>query len=263
MDPDYDGLIRREYNADGPALDRFRADKRLLDYPTGALQPMVIDLTNAQTMKEFGLSGDMIYLDRRTTGLIKLRLDPAWPAGFALGPNDALKRIQYKQLLLEWDAQPGLVAYLWTGYGVDFALSLGAISTINSITQPITFTSAFGVSFATQTAMAANTPQNVIGAGSNINGIRVFNAGRRTYLNVASATIDSCILAKATAPATVLDGDQLTRQIHYILDSTNAISMSICKTPDYPQTISLGKRLDFISANVESAAYGSVNYTIL
>lgn len=120
--------------------EQIEADKRQINYKKGALVLLTIALDNAQGMKEFQLAGDVLYLDRRSTGEIKFRPDTAWPAAFPLAANSAIKGFPYSSLLLEWEAQAGKIAYVWAGYGIEIIPPNQDITTIGSITDPVELT---------------------------------------------------------------------------------------------------------------------------
>ena len=265
MDKNYSGLIARPYNGTGPAIERAQADKRNTQYPVGALTPFVLNLDNAQALTEYRFAGDSIYLDRRSTGQIRFRLDMAWPAAFPLGANDGLRNLPYKQLLLEWDAQPGLVAYLWTGYGVDLSLSVGAITTIGSITNPVTVsainsplsTYQYSTSYKSNAPLAASTPETIVAPGSNLNGIDFFHG---SYFHQNGAGLARGVFtAKATPPATTLDGDIF---LDTVAQQIQAAIWSGQKTLQRPIRISANLGAYAINSVAEGAGLRSALYTL-
>lgn len=259
MDANYNGLKRGAYAPDGSFDERAFGDKRNLAYGTGLIQPLVIALDTAQALKEFPLAGDVIYLDRRSTGEIRFALDMAWAARFPLASNGGMKGIPYKQLLLEWDAQPGKFAYLWTGYAVELIPPNQDISSIGSITQPVTIASrVYGSSFVSGAALVSNTPVNVFAAASNADGVDLVGSLIATE-NGAASNANTFLLANASAPATITDGDVIHGVRAKIVNASSVFGWSELALPI---RIPSGKRLDFISSAAQSGVSLTALYTL-
>jgi len=97
---------------------------------------------------------------------------------------------------------------------------------------------AYGTAYASTTVLIANTPQNILAAASNVNGVILWACG----LNGIHATGSTAsFLAKATAPGTVIDGDVLG--IAFLAASTNQPMPNLGQS----RFVSSGKRLDAIS----------------
>lgn len=64
----------------------------------------------------------------------------------------------------------------------------------------------YGASFKSIVPLAANTPETIFTAGSNANGAIVWRASFTTQAN-GSLNMQASIIAKASAPSTVVDGD--------------------------------------------------------
>lgn len=138
MDPAYNGLIKPKFP--NPLAEEVRGDKREIIYQGASLQPLPLDLTVAQSLKEFQLQGNVLYVDSEATGIVGLRLDTTWQRSYPLRANSKLKGYPYKSVILEWTAQPGLTAVLWYGYGVDLVppnQNISAIGTLNTIVNPV------------------------------------------------------------------------------------------------------------------------------
>lgn len=120
---------------------------------------------------------------------------------------------------------------------------------VSSVTATVTAKDegiTYGAAFASTTALAANTPENVIAAASNLAGYVVWAAAIR---NARSAgNINASMLAKASAPGSVIDGDVLL--MPQGLDITASMFHSAGELQRAVR-VALGKRLDFISTALE------------
>lgn len=118
----------------------------------------------------------------------------------------------------------------------------------------------YGASFSSNAALAANTPENVLAAASNVNGVIVWGASFSSYQSVGSTPFTS-LLAKATAPATVNDGDVLCAVDTH--DYQSAVTLwSGGGRLSRPIFVPAGKRLDWISTNMV-AGHRRLLYTVL
>lgn len=119
---------------------------------------------------------------------------------------------------------------------------------------------AYGSSFVSAAALVANTPQNVVAAAANVNGLIVWQARIWAY-GAGAAYISSSLLCKATAPATPSDGVILAR----ITQSSGGVGGADNNygALDQPVFVPAGLRLDFIDSGGSSVAQRSVLYTVL
>jgi hypothetical protein len=185
--------------------DQVRGDKRGLDYLAGALQPIVLDLSSAQTLKEFALAGDVLYVDKLSTGTVKFRPDMSWQRGFPLGANSGVRDFPFKSLLLEWDAQPGETFVLWFGYGINIIPPNQDITTIGSITDPVRIAPmSYASSFDSAAVLAAGVNTTILAPGSNLDGVDIEDCGIVAF---GAATAYITLLAKSSAPASIADGE--------------------------------------------------------
>lgn len=246
-------------------MAEYLADKRGILFPVGNIQAQAVDLTQARIKERIEIQGDFVFADSDSTGTGYLRFNnPSMPA-MPFRTNTGVYGFPIKEVFLTNAAQVGKVLNLWYGYGARVIPPNQDITTIGSITQPIQTTESYGVSFSTTSVLAANTPQNILAAASNLAGVRLSTASRRSY-RVTFGTIGNALLAKATAPANIIDGDSLMQFLGMYLNNaaTDQISTSHSATPTGThQLVPLGKRLDFIVDAAEGATYGNCNYTVL
>lgn len=286
MQGDYTGLLGNEHGKypDGPILSRIEGDKRDIQYNRGTLQPTELDLSSAQAPREFDFQGDVLYVDKLSTGTLKFRFDTSWQRGFPLGANSAVRGFPYKSVLLEWDSQPGKTVVIWHGYGLEIVPPNQDITAIGSITNPVKVEGtlgvlaqesiggvdtlevrergfAYGASFGSTAFLAANTPETVIAPGTNTGGVIVWSAGMRG-MNSAATNITSSLLAKASAPANFNDGAVLLIPDNYFeLASTRMATAGKLVRPVF---LAAGLGLYFISGALETQlVHRHVLYTVL
>lgn len=172
----------------------------------------------------------------------------------------ALFRIPFTELLIENYAQAG--KFLQIVYGTDIDINPGVSSQVqatilNSMLSVDDLGFSYGAAFASSANLAANTPENVIAAASNVNGYTVWDA-EFWWQNGTGISL-GVFLAKATAPANRTDGD--------VLLSTNAIQAQAAIFQGYGKVVrsvnvSAGKRLDGLDVVVEGSGHRKVLYTL-
>lgn len=225
-----------------------------------------IDLTNARsiaagTQLEVPYEGNVIYADQNadvgncTIIFQDTAKSLSKPARLYVQPGSNFQ-IPFTRFMLENTAQAGKVMRLF--YGVDIEFKPGNTNNVQiSGTVNVAETgSSYGASYKSTTGLAANTPDTVVAPGTNVNGLKVWKA---RWAN-RSATVAG-FLAKASAPATVIDGDVIvgTNMDQY----SSGGSASSSGWLDTPVIIPAGKGLYFISTTLEAEAYRSVLYTVL
>jgi hypothetical protein len=110
----------------------------------------------------------------------------------------------------------------------------------------------YGAAYGSVTALAANTPAQVFAPGSNPNGAVVWDC----FLATAAATSVACaLIAKASAPASVIDGDI----IHSVFSQGALVQDGWMMRA---KRIVAGKGLYIISGLAETAAMHTVLYTL-
>ena len=259
----YDGLIYPGNYPDSELRAVVQGDKRGLQPNIAQLQPFVCDLSVARSLSELQIEGDVLYVDRTSTGIIKFRAATSWQRSYPLGANDGLKDYPYSRPLIEWDAQgAGVFAILWFGYGVNIVPSIGSISsistigTVTTITNPVDarpYSNSYGASYASITNYAANTAVQIVAPGSNVSGIDVWRAsiGTRFAANNAAS-----ILAKSSTPTTVIDGDVIASCFE------TGSGDNIYRNVELPIFVPAGKGLYGISTGATAAQFTNVLYTV-
>ena len=115
-----------------------------------------------------------------------------------------------------------------------------------------------GASFVSNTNLNANTAVAVFLAAANTRGAIVWGAAAASYNPTGAQQI--ALLAKAAAPATVIDGVPVsTTQAGAFATGGFAASMK----REMPYFIPPGLGLYFIAQTSETSGHRSVNYTIL
>jgi hypothetical protein len=211
------------------------------------------------------IAGDFLYVDADPTfsnGVATLQLNVQQDAGvakFYIQPGFALNTT-FKQLRLDWSAQPGLFLRLLyaTGDRVVPAFAAQSFATINnSINNSANVRDQgyiYGVSYKSTTSMAANTPDPIWSAAANINGAAIWDAELETS---GAAQGVAVILAKATAPTGILDGDVFLQVVFQAAGNTASQKLNRAAR------VAAGKRLDYIVSTAEGAQnYRHVNYTL-
>lgn len=112
-----------------------------------------------------------------------------------------------------------------------------------------------GASFASITSLAANTAEEIVAPGSNTAGIIVWSGG---FLSRTATVPPAAFLAKASAPATVIDGDII------IGGSAWGVAENACSgRRESPILVAAGKGVYFISTAAQAYASRYLNYTVL
>jgi hypothetical protein len=213
MDPRYDGLTR-EY-PDRELRARIEGDKRALLYNRGTLQPFVCDLSAAQALQEFQFPGDVIYVDKLSTGTVKFRFDTSWQRSFPLGANSAVRGFPFKSFFMEWDAQPGATCVIWFGYGIEIVppnqdiTSIGTVSAVTEITNPVGVRSVgqdYASKFSSVSNLAAAGTEQVWSAASNTNGA-ILHSADILIANNTGQNVPYALQAHTSAPAAFTTGD--------------------------------------------------------
>jgi hypothetical protein len=117
----------------------------------------------------------------------------------------------------------------------------------------------YGTAFVSSAALAANTPQNVLAAASNVNGVRLVDGG---FVSQNAGGTNCSLLGKATAPATFVDGDML---IGGTVVTTISGAFYVQGRLPAARLLASGKRIDYIATLAETApvSWRFLNYTVL
>jgi len=234
----------------GPDFDRARS---MIATP---FQYVDIALDAAGVNQIFNVSGDFLYVDASSTGLVTLELnnqynDPSAPfivsAGFGL-------QALFKQLKLTWAAQAGKKIRLMYSTG-DKVVPTNSTTISGAVSVNQSGYSYTG-SYKSNTNMAINTPDTVFLPAANANGAIVWQAA---FANQSAGLNFSSFVAKAAAPASVIDGDIIVQTNN---TGTGPAAVT-CGTLIQPVKIDAGKGLYFISSIAETNALRSALYTLL
>lgn len=261
MQGDYTGLTGMQY-PDDALRRRIESDKRDLIYNRGTLQARVFDLSVAQPVKEFDFAGDVLYIDKLSTGTVSFRFDMSWQRGFPMSANSAMRGFPYKSLFLEWEAQAGKTATVWFGYGVEIVPPNQDITTIGSITNPVDarpYPYTYGTSYQSITALAAATPETVFAPGSNTAGASLWDAQFYSYFG--TNTIRAAFLTKASAPGSIIDGTVIVPNSAGQLVAAGSPFIAHGRLQFQPRIVS-GQGLYFIADRAEGEAQRQAKYTL-
>ncbi len=107
-------------------VDPITRDKRADVIPRSALRRVQIKLDNALAAQSFRLRGDVIFLDRNSTGVIQVQLNNTSEDPFPMAAGDGIEGLPFEDFFVTSAAQPGLVMNVWYGYSVRFRTFLVA-----------------------------------------------------------------------------------------------------------------------------------------
>jgi hypothetical protein len=212
------------------------------------------------TQDERSLQGNSVYIDQNTdVGVATLILQgnsKMAPPGRIYVQPGANFQIPFTRLILENLAQPGKVMRIFYGVDIDFKPGVSAPLIIAGVVSTAEQGALYGSAFSSTSLITAGTPLNVFLAASNPNGFRIHDA-RLGGVN-GTNTSALALLSKASAPATLIDGDVLmTDDIGW---TSGAAFYSRGKLLAV-RRVSGGKRLDFMvgitdtGTNIKSALY--------
>lgn len=166
----------------------------------------------------------------------------------------------WTQLIIENTAQAGKTLRFFYGVDIDFQPGLNAQVQIAGTVAVQEQGIAYAAAFASSAALAAATAQNAIAAAANTGGYVAWAANINSR-NAGTAFIDAALLAKATAPASVVDGDVLVDAGNQVYAAA-AVSTGMGKLVRAVR-VAAGKRADFISTGAETSGSRSLLYTLL
>jgi hypothetical protein len=120
---------------------------------------------------------------------------------------------------------------------------------------------AYGATFSSVTALAATTNEVILAPASNTAGVIVWR-NRMSTVPTAGAGGHFSLLAKSSAPASMIDGDVLDCIGHFY--ATAAGQVSFASGFERPVFVAAGKGLYYRNgASAESLAMRSIQYTVL
>lgn len=231
---------------------------------------MDIDLTSARSIAagnalSINIAGNSFYVDQDTanvgnatvhfqdTNLGATSAPLFVSAGF-------VANVPFTQILIENTAQAGKRLRIFYGVDINFQAGINASISISgtvSVNNPLSVRPETGaVYYAENTPLAANTAVQVCAPAANVNGL-IVTAGHSFSLNATS--IPTCaLIAKASAPANVIDGQ-------IIFASKNYMGGSFHVAGELPKDIFVpaGKGLYFICNYAEAIGIHSCAYKLL
>lgn len=227
--------------------------------------PLYIDIDlssarsiNANTQLVIEIAANSFYADADTTngGNATVHFQDtnlgASSAPFFVSPG-FIANVGFTKLLIENTAQAGKRIRIFYGVDIDFQAGVNSSISISgnvTVVEPV-----YNGNYASVTPMAANTPSMVFSPAANVNGAIVNLATMNSFSGVAGY---ASLLAKASAPASVVDGDVLLicappTTVYY--GSPFQINSKV--------RIPAGKGLYFISSALETTGARSCTYTLL
>lgn len=215
-----------------------------------------LDLSTANTNLILPIAGDFLYIDMASTGVATIELNnqqEARKAPFQVRKGFALQAV-FKQLKITNTAQPGLFLRIMSSVGERVIPALGDVNisgSVNAIEDGITYGAAFSSSVP---APAANTVLTVVAPAANVNGLVVHDA---SYCSLTAGTTLTSLLAKASTPTALQDGDVLMLGDAYTPSSVGSGSMK------QSFKVAAGKGLYLYTLVQETFGYKRVIYTLL
>lgn len=205
------------------------------------------------------VSGDFLYVDASSTGVVTIELNNQYnepSAPFQAGAGFGLNAVFY-QLKLNWQAQAGKFVRLMYSTG-DRVVPTNSTSISGTVAVQNTGEE-YQTSFKSKTGLAALTAETVFTPTANTNGAIIWNA---SAVSCQTQALMVALIAKNGAPADVIDGDVIaTSSFAYYYSTMQAANLQF----DGNMKIAAGKGLYFISNLAQSGGYQlrHVNYTLL
>lgn len=186
------------------SASRTRTKRNLVKYD--------LDLTAGLVDKIIATPGTLVYLDRVSTGFVSIEINQEQagsldPLTFVAG--DSLE-CPFNMLKLNAPPQSGKTLRLIIGEGVSIRGGTGLSTGSGGIATSVTAYpggATYGASYAATAALAANTPDTIFTPAANTGGAVVWAARYSSLASAGSSRFS--LLAKASAPGTVVDGDVL------------------------------------------------------
>lgn len=243
----------------GPGAARFE-DARTQLYTGFQQYDLALDSAGDSLLQ---IAGDFFYVDTDPTasnGVATMQLNSSQDAAtakFFIQAGFGISQT-FKQVRITWAAQPGKKMRILYATGDRVVpANTASVQILNTVPMQEQGYS-YGASYKSTTNMAANTPDNVWSAASNVNGAVIW-AGYGVTVNGAGANSYS-LLCKATAPANITDGDVIASpNSGWAIAGTFCAFLSVLRAA----RISAGKRGDFIAQVAETNGQRTLLYTLL
>jgi hypothetical protein len=230
----------------------------------------LIDLSTARSIAAgtalvVNVAGNSFYIDANTdVGNVQITFQdtsqqPQQQPMF-VGPQ-FIAKIPFTRFLIQNTAQPAKFLRFFYGVDVDFSPGLNNQVVITGNTNVVDVGVTPGAQFISAVALGVGVPVNAIAAASNLNGY-IYH-GCILFCDGPNKT-EASVLAKATAPASSVDGIVLKM----LGVGTNVQAVGSAINPDYeivgkrPFNVAAGLRLDAISVNAQATTRFITSYTL-
>jgi len=267
--------MRKITGPDFPGISKPSTDfGALIDGRRSYLSMIVIDLSVARnfgngTAGQFRIAGNSFFVDQggdvgnarvifenvQDDSSLSANLNGGAVAVAPLVNAGFVIKVPFTSIRVQNGVQAGKVLRVFYGVDVDFTPSLNANLAITGTVNAINYGQTYGASYKSNTAMLANTPDTVFTGAANVNGAYVWSAAAVT---TCAAINTGSYLAKATAPASAIDGD--------VIYLASALAGQCSNGSQMPNAIFIaaGKGLFWISTGNEAApCLREVLYTLL
>lgn len=212
-----------------------------------------VDVSVSEKNKIVNISGDFIYIDSSSDGVLTIELNNQYSdqaAPFLANPGFAINAI-FKQVKLSWDSQPGKKVRIMYSTGESvvpaFSASMNITGDVSVISDP---PSKRNGNFNSISQLIANTPEMVLDPALNINGAWIIALEISAYSNQGTKI---SLIEKNNAPSNFLDGNILK-----IIQSNN-VGMYSPDCISKPFFVNPGKGVYFITSASETAGYSCRN----
>ncbi len=235
-----------------------------------------VDLTSARsqaagTALTLPIAGNSFYVDQDQTnvGFATVHFQDSVYAGVApvyVTPG-FIANVPFTQIVIENAAQASKRLRIFYGVDIDFQAGINAQVSITgglALTQAsITPHIEYGASYKSITAMAANTPDTVFAPGANTNGAIIWTAD--LHMSAVNNNTPGVLIAKASAPASIIDGDILVLSKWNVANvfSSSSNYFGFEGKLSHPIKVAAGKGVYYICSGAETAAARGVLYTLL
>lgn len=225
---------------------------------TGANVPLILNISG----NSFFVDADTVNVGAAIVHFQDTNLGNA-SAPFFVAPG-FVATVGFTQILIENAAQAGKRLRVFYGVDIDFRAGVnastisGVVTVGNAKSAPANVVDAgfdYGASYKSTTALAALTAEQVFSAAANVNGAIVWIAEALSGAGAGSQM--AAYIAKATAPATLIDGDVLTCSDFAFTNTWARTKLA------RPVKVPAGKGLYFISLLAELTPHRMCMYTLL
>lgn len=240
----------------------------------GRRAPVLVYEVDLSTARTYGGTGANAALQLRITGN-SLFIDQAADVGNATLVFEGVQDNTAPQIRAAVFVQPGFVASvpfanLWIansaqagkklrifyGVDIDFIPSVNASVAVSGSVNAVPYGMPYAASYKSITLLAANTPDQIFSPASNTNGAIIWTASA----SARNASVQAALIAKASAPATVIDGDVLSQQVGVPGFAAGDYAINI----NAPMFVAAGKGAYFIATGADTICAGrSALYTLL